>query len=319
MKLERLGSLTSELSSNLLKSIVVPQGGLLGWITRHRAERLRERLSALRPDARPDDALQTAMAEWPSGPVVLMGGAPVPDEAVVEAVHLAGGRSARMAIVPAAAQEDPAAAAASALRLFTRFGMKKAEIVELESRERATSPDWCIRLSEFDAVVLCGESTARGLQVLQATLAAVTLQEMLHTGKLLVGLNAGAAILGSRVFPGMEEGAPTAGLGILPGLLVDTEFTQRSRFSRLAGAMRAGEAGSMLGAGLDGGAAVVVQDGEARVVGEGSVTILDPRVQPSGSSAPVDGLKVHLMTEGYRLNLRMRRLMAPQKSEAIAR
>lgn len=318
MNLERLGSLTSELSSNLLKSIVVPPGGLLGWLTRHRAALTREKHKLTRPDLRPDDALDIAVAEFPAGPVILLGGCPVPDEAVVEALHLAGGRSIRLAVMPVAAIVDPAATAAEAIRFFTRFGMKKVELFDLDAREKATSPDWCARLTEYDAVVLCGESPARGLQVLQATLAAVTLRDMVHAGKLLVGLSAGASILGSRVFPSAEVDEVTAGLGILPGLLLDTQFTQLSRFSRLAKAMTAEEACCMLGAGLDSGSALVLSGGEAKVLGESNVTFLDPRDRSNAIEGSTGGLKVHLLTEGFRMNLRMRRPIAPQKAESVA-
>ncbi|MFZ5816648.1 MAG: cyanophycinase [Bacillota bacterium] len=315
MNLERLGSITSELSSNLIKSIVVPPGGLLGWFTRHRADRARERQRLSRPDLRGDDSLDIALAEYPAGPVVLLGGSPYPDEAIVEAIHLAGGRSARVAVIPVAAIVDPAASAAEAMRLFTRFGMKKVELFSLDSREKAASQEWCTRLAEFDAVVLCGESPAQGLQVLQATLAAVTLRDMVAAGKLLVGIDAGAAILGSRAFSSSEVSEATAGLGVLPALIVDTEFTQCSRFGRLAKALGVEGASLMLGAGLDAGAALVVVSGEARVLGESSVTFLDPRERDGGTNA----LKVHLLTDGYRMNLRLRRPVAPQKAASLSR
>lgn len=314
MNLDRLGSLTSELSSNLIKSIVVPPGGLLGWFTRHRAAWSREKQKLTRPDVRPDDGLDIAQAEFPAGPVVLMGGAPVPDEAVVESVHLAGGRSIKMAVIPVAAVADPAASAAEAMRLFTRFGMKKVERFDLDSREKATSPDWCERLATYDAVVLCGESPAQGLQVLQATLAAVALRDMVHAGKLLVGVDAGGAILGSRVFPSGEVDEVTAGLGILPGMLLDTECTQSARIGRLSQAIGAIDSALMLGAGIDGGAALVVSGGEAKVLGETSVSFLDGRDLVGN-----DGVKVHQLTEGFRMNLRMRRVIAPPKAEPMAR
>jgi cyanophycinase len=320
VKMERLGSITSELSTNLIKSIVVPPGGLLGWLTRHRAAWSREKQRLTRPDVRPDDALDIAAAEFPAGPIVLLGGAPVPDEAVVEAIHLAGGRSVKMAVVPVAAVDDPAAATAEAMRLFTRFGMKKVEPFDLTNRERATNPEWCARLAGYDAVVLCGESPSQGLHVLQATLAAVTLRNMVQAGKLLVGLGAGGAILGSRVFPSSEADEVTAGLAILPGLLLDTQFAGCARFPRLAKAMAAAEAAHMLGAGIDEGAALVITGGEAKVLGETSVTFLDPRESSQSRGEGSDGRpKVHQLTEGYRMNLRMRRPIPPHKVESVAR
>lgn len=302
MNLDRLGSITSELSSNLLKSIVVPQGGLLGWLTRPR-ERPKSTV-------RPDDGSETSMAEFPAGPVVLLGGAPVPDEAVVESIHLAGGRAIKMAVIPVAAVADPAASAAEATRLFTRFGMKKVELFPLDSREKAASPEWCEKLAGFDAVLLCGESPAQALQVLQATLAAVTLGEMVKGGKLLIGLDGAAAALGSRAFPSGEAEAFTTGLGILPGLLLETGAPESSAPERLLQTMAAPEAAQMLGVRLDLGSALVLSGGEAKVLGESAVTFHDPRQGGAG---------VQRLTEGFRINLRARRVMAPQALEVANR
>src|SRR5690606_38834396 len=93
------------------------------------------------------------------------------------------------------------ARAAVAARAFTRFGMKHVEPVLLDSREKAADPEWVARLREYDAIVLCGDSPARGLHVLQATAAAAALRDHVKAGRLLVGIDAGAAILGSRLFP----------------------------------------------------------------------------------------------------------------------
>lgn len=305
--LERLGSLTSELSSNLVKSIVIPPGGLLGWFSRQRAERGKEAPRPGRIEQRSDGRVDVSTATIPAGPVLLLGGAPVPDEAVVESIHLVGGRSARVAVIPAAAEADPAASGAEAMRLFTRFGMKKVEVFDLTTRGVATSPDWCAQLAEYEAVVLCGENPSRGLQTLQATLAAVTLHEMLAAGKLLVGLQAGAAILGSRLFSDGESAELTVGLGLLPGLVVEAGA---SHSDRLAKSLVDEETALMLGVGLDPGVALMVQGGEARVVGEGSVTFLDPR-ERAMAVGEADGMRLHLLTEGQRLNLRTRRPAGP--------
>lgn len=316
--LGKLGSLTTELSSNLIKSIVVPPGGLMGWLTRSRTALSREKARPERPETRPDEGMDRVTAETPLGPVVLMGFAPVPDEAVVESVHLAGGRSARMAVVPVAAAADPAATTAESARLFTRYGMKRVEILELDTREKAVSPEWVDRLSEFDAVVLCGESVVKGLEVLQATLAAATLKKMGMAGKLLVGLGAGAALLGGRVFPSSNAEGATPGLGILPGLLLETDSAEGTRLQRLPRAAGAPDTAALLGIELPAGSAVLVQGGEAKVLGEGVVTFVDGRPRQKDGAATA-GPQLHELTEGYRIHLRNRRVVAPVKEEIAAR
>jgi len=248
-----------------------------------------------------------------------MGGSPAPDEAVVEAVHLAGGRSARVAVIPVAASDDPESAAAQAARIFTRYGMKKVEPFLLNSRAKADDPAWSDRLFQYEAVVLCGDSTARGLAILRATLAASTVRDMVRAGRLLVGIDAGAALLGSHLFASDKEEGVTAGLGLLPGLLIDTAFTQSSRFGRLVKGVSGEGAAVSLGAGLDAGAALVVQDGEAKVLGETTVTFLDPHERALVTDESPSGLKVHLLTDGYRMSLRLRRATPPEPTQAAVK
>lgn len=262
--------------------------------------------------------MEIRSSELPPGPVVLLGGPPVPDEAIVETIHLAGGRSMRVGVLPVAAEASPTDTVAEATRLFTRFGVKRVEVIDLNCRENAGDPECADRLAEYDAVVLCGESASRGLGVLQGTRAAVTLRRMAWDSKLLLGMGAGAAILGSRVFGAAESDGMVQGLGVLPGLILETQASQAERFSRLLRAMCGrDEASCMLGTVVDAGAALIVRGNEAKVLGDGTVTFVDAR---DTGSAGDTGLKVHPLTGGYRMHLRSRRPIPPVSDEgAVAR
>jgi cyanophycinase len=319
VKLDRLSDITSELSSNLVKSIVLP-GSLLEWLTRPLPERLRDKLRAAGAGNRAGEAEHTQRATVAGGPLLLMGGMPAPDEAIVAMIHLAGGRSARLAIIPAAA-ENCAAAAEAGSKLFTRFGMRGLEVLDLTTRERAESPEWAAKLAAYNAVCLVGDSETIGLEVLQGTLAVRTLRDMMAAGKPVAALGAAAAIMGDRVV--VQRGGQdvaTEGLGLAPGLVLDSHFTQESRFGRLVKALHSESNSVLMGVGLDAGAALAIRDGEAKVLGETSVTFLDARDSmtiPDPASAPPGalGLKVHVLLDGYTMNLRSRKPMGPSTKE----
>jgi cyanophycinase len=315
VKLDRLGDITSELSTNLVKSIVLP-GGLLEWLSRPLPERLRDKWRSSLSKPGEMDGQRTPVA---AGPLVLMGGTPVPDESIVAMIHLSGGRTARLAVIPAAAA-DPGAAAEQGVRFFTRFGMRRVEVVEITTRERADSPEWAQQLAAYDAVFLCGEDRALGLTVLYGTAVARTLAEMMAAGKPVAALGGSAAILGEWVLvPQDGQERLVEGLGLAPGLLVDVQFTQESRFNQVAKALNAGACAHCMGAGLDAGAAMVVRDGEAKVLGDSSVTFMDPRESKAtgdagqGANGAMCGLKVHVLMDGFLMNLRSRKPMAPPK------
>ncbi|MDB4898017.1 MAG: cyanophycinase [Firmicutes bacterium] len=321
MKLDRLGDITSELSANLVKSIVLP-GGFLEWLSKPLAERLRDFKSGA-SGARSGEAADPVRIVVPAGPLVLIGGTPAPDEAIVAMIHLAGGRAAKLAVVPVATQEH-ARAAEEAVRYFARFGMRNIQVLDLTTRERAESPEWCADLAECDAVFLCGETAAIGLAVLRGSACARTLQQMMAAGKPVAGMGGGAAILSDRLVIEQDgHEVLTAGLGLAPSLVIDAYFTQESRFGHLVKALNKEGATSLMGVGLDAGASVVIKDGEAKVLGESSVTFLDARESTPASDqanyppGAMCGLKVHVLMDGFGMNLRTRKPVGPPVAQAV--
>lgn len=319
MKLDRLGDITSELSTSLVKSIVLP-GSLLEWLTTPLKERIRDRLKPGN-GTKAGDLPDVGRANIALGPIVMMGGVPVPDEAIVAMIHLAGGRSARLAVMPVATQEHQSVAE-NGLRLFARFGMKKAQALDLITREQAESPEYAERLASYDAFFLCGEDAGIGLHVLKETLCGRALRALHTAGKPVAGLGGGATMLAERLFVdrGGEEQL-VEGLALAPGLLVETSFGQNLRFASLVGGLQQARAYDLLGVGLDEGAAFAIREGEARVLGERSVTFVDPRESLAGgemAEGQAAGMKVHLLQENFGLSLRSRRPLSPPKEPAKA-
>jgi cyanophycinase len=318
MKLDRLGDITSELSANLVKSIVLP-GGFLEWLSKPLAERLRD-LKSGNSGSRAGEGAEPVRITVANGPLLLIGGAPVPDEAIVAMIHLAGGRASKLAVIPVATLEH-AQVAEEAVRYFTRFGMRNIQVLELTTRERAESPEWSAHLAACDAVFLCGENASIGLEVLRGTYCARTLQEMMAAGKPVAGLGGAGAILAERLMVQQDgQEVLTQGLGLGPSLAVDAYFTQQSRFGHLVKALNKEGATHLMGLGLDSGAAVVIKDGDAKVLGESSVTFLDARDsvpatdQANCPPGAMCGLKVHVLMDGFGMNLRTRKPVGPQQS-----
>lgn len=327
MNLDRLGNITSELTSSLVKSIVLPSG-LLDWLTRPLSERVK-RLTGV-PDSKAQEHVDAqrdmnrSPVAVPTGPLALFGGFPVPDEAIVALIHLLGGRTARLAVLPVAA-DDQEQSGQEAQRLFTRFGMKQVTVLTGVTRELLDQEAWNDALAGFEAVIVCGEDPSLGLQRLENTLAARTLRALNAAGKLVAGLSGGAALLGEQ-FIALDEGQEQVkqGLGLATGLLVDTDFTQQSRFGRLVKGLNAQSASGLLGAGLDAGAAVIIRDGEAKVLGDTSVTFLDAREvlpvydQANCTPGAMCGLKVHVLMAEFGMNLRTRKPTSPVRESPQA-
>jgi cyanophycinase len=305
VNLERLGNITAELSSNLVKSIVLP-GGLLARLTRSTP-------AAPRSESRSE--AETVRQPLPAGPVVLLGGCPVPDHVVVQLIHLCGGRAARIAVIPVGT-DDPQATGQTAARFFTRFGMKQVEVIELSAREQADNPAIADRIGRFDTVVLHGENVAAAVALLSGTLVAGALHQFSALGRPVIGCAAGSAVMAAHCLT--EDGSVVDGLGLVPRTVIEPGFSDHARFSRLLNAVGANFAAQTLGIGLDEQTALFVRDGEALVVGDGGATFVDTRdvsqYEETGGEAGkscICDVKVHRLVAGWTLSLRSRKPVAP--------
>ncbi len=293
-----------------MKSLVLP-GGFWAWLTKPLTGRDKSAKTEGRPAS--DEAVRPIPV---GGPVVLLGGAPVPDEAVVAVLHMAGGRTANVVVVPVAS-ESPGETGSEGARLFSRYGMKNVWVAPLSTREQADDPETAARLVAADIILLCGTDPKLGIERFRSTAAAAAVRRAHESGKILAGLDGGAVMLGEGLISG-EEFLP--GLGILPGLVVHTGFTQHARFGQMAKALQSRQ--TLSGAGVDHGVAMIIRGDEGRVLGDGGVTFLDTHEATSvpEETEAVYGIRVHVLTEGFGINLKTRKPLGPVKEpqQAVA-
>ncbi len=238
----------------------------------------------------------------------------------------AGGRDARLGIIPAASGE-PAIIGGIYQRLFENLGCKSVQVLDVREREQSEHPSWLSRLQDMTGVFLTGGDQLR----LATLLADSALLEALHfyweRGQLtLAGTSAGAAAMGYHMIAGGGNGEyphPALvnmawGLGFLPGVIVDQHFHNRNRVARLFSAVVMHP--ECLGVGVDEDTCAVFEPtGELQVVGRGTVMILDAQEASSfcepqpHSTAPISAhnLRVHLLRRGDRFDVERRRVLPP--------
>jgi cyanophycinase len=107
-----------------------------------------------------------------------------------------------------------------------------------------------------------------------------------------------------------------AGLGLLPGVIVDQHFQQRNRLGRLLSLIAQNP--SLLGLGVDEDTAGVVgPDSIMEVIGRGSVTVVDGAASETDAweirghrPLMISGVVLHSLPAGYRFDLRRRTRVA---------
>lgn len=139
--------------------------------------------------------------------------------------------------------------------------------LDASPRPPRTTADRARFLAQVDratAVFFSGGDQARIMAGLDAALARV-LRERHRAGLPFGGTSAGTAIMSPRMIAGGDPPRVRAGLGLLPGTILDQHVLERRREGRLLEVIRRHP--DALGVGVDEGAALSVEDGHAQVLG----------------------------------------------------
>ncbi len=232
-------------------------------------------------------------------------------------VRLAGGRRARVVVVPTASAfaED---AVAAYREVFTRLGVGSVEAVDPGSRAAASDPDLVAQVDAATGVFMTGGNQLKLSQYVVGTPLGEAILRAHRRGAVVAGTSAGASIMSLFMISMGEEGVTprqrasqlTAGLGLLPDVVVDQHFDQRARYGRLLSIVATSP--NLLGLGIDEDTAAEVTDGRGlTVLGTGAVFVVDARgavsdVPEARRDAPllVSGAVVHSLPTGATFDLR---------------
>jgi len=240
---------------------------------------------------------------------------------------LAGGTDARVVIISTASSLGDVAADRYRA-VFASLGMTDTEGMRPLNREEAQDPRLAARIAQATGIFLTGGNQLRLASVVAGTRLGAALVEQHRRGAVVAGTSAGASALSNHMIafgrsgpsPRQRMAQLGAGLGLLPDMLIDQHFTERNRIGRLEALVA--HSPSLLALGIDEDtAALIGPDRVLEVIGKGSVTILD------GSNLVTDahevarhrplmvsGVLLHVLTSGYRFDLRSRTLLGPLQS-----
>jgi cyanophycinase len=268
------------------------------------------------------------------GHVMIIGGAEdkVRERVILNRfVALAGGDGARVAVISSASSLGQAAGEMYR-RIFTELGCASVETIHATTRAEANDEAGIRAVLDATGIFLTGGNQLRLSATIGGTRLAQAILERHRQGAVVAGTSAGASAMSTHMMAfGSSGGSPrqrmaqmAAGLGVLPGIIVDQHFEQRDRLGRLLAIIAQNPA--LLGIGVDEDTAGVVDgEGVLEVIGRRSVTIID------GSAADTDAWEVvshrpimvsnvvlHSLPAGYRFDLRKRVRLAPPKLHLVA-
>jgi cyanophycinase len=240
-----------------------------------------------------------------NGALIVAGGGRLGPEIMDRFIDLAGGRDARIVVLPGAGEQDTFPGDWSGYRTFREAGVRSVTVLHTRDPKQADSPEFVAPLLDATGVWIPG---GRQWRLADAYLETRTLRELfavLERGGVIGGSSAGASIQASYMVRGAVEGntvmmAPghERGFGFLRDVAVDQHLLARNRENDMAEVVR--RYPGLLGIGLDEGTAILVRGDEAQVIGRSKAAFYN--------AADADGAPYYFLEAGDVFDLARRRV-----------
>jgi cyanophycinase len=267
------------------------------------------------------------------GTVMVIGGAEdkVRDRVILNRfVSLAGGADATIAVISTASSLG-AEAGERYKQVFGDLGVRRVRPLHAITRPQANDETSALAIRDATGIFLTGGNQLRLSSTIGGTRLADAVLERFRHGAVVAGTSAGASAMSSHMIAFGASGATpkhrmaqiSAGLGLLPGVIVDQHFQQRNRLGRLLSVIAQNP--SLLGLGVDEDTAGVVgNDHILEVIGRGSITVVDGSASETDAweikghrPLMISGVVLHSLPSGYRFDLRRRNRIATPALHAL--
>jgi cyanophycinase len=273
--------------------------------------RQRRDLTSLRRAARDRaDTFPPAKVAAPvveKGTLVIIGGGGMPAGLIGRFVEMAGGKKARIVVLPTAM---PGTITRDRItEAFRKAGAEKVTLLPGRTLTDVESEKSLAALKEATGIWFGGGRQWRFIDAYEGTKVVPLMFDVLKRGGVIGGSSAGATIQGDYLCRGgffnnfdiMYEGYER-GLAFLPGVAIDQHFAQRKRFADMTVLRKT--LPQYLGIGLDEATAIIVRGSVAEVVGRGKVHFYD-------ANKPVtkDGPDHESFAAGGRYDLKARKAL----------
>jgi cyanophycinase len=233
------------------------------------------------------------------GSLVICGGGPMPDSIRERFIELAGGRSAKIIVIPTAHLLADGPDAIRDLEPWKARGVVDVELLHTRSKETANSPEFVRPLAEATGVWFSGGRQRLVTDAYLGTEVERQLKALLARGGVIGGTSAGAAVM-TRVMieRGWTKPETSEGFDLLPGAVIDQHFLKRNRLSRLLTVLS--EHPELIGFGIDEGTALVFncRSRLLNVMGNSYVVVCAP--VPIGKA---ESSRLAILKQGDELNL----------------
>jgi cyanophycinase len=214
-----------------------------------------------------------------NGTLIIVGGGGMPRGLLADFVELAGGKQAKIVVIPIS-MPDPLPDESRFIEQLKQLGAATVTVLTARTPQSVCAPESMDALRQATGIWFGGGRQWRFVDAYQGTEAEKLLHDVLKRGGVIAGSSAGASIQGEYMARGDPLGSEQImalgyeqGMGFLPGVAIDQHFTQRNRLADLSSLVD--RYPQLLGIGIDESTAIVVQKNIAKVVGKHRVCFYD--------------------------------------------
>jgi len=218
-----------------------------------------------------------------NGTLIIIGGGGMPRGSIEQFVKLAGGKDAKVIVLPTA-NGDPISPRQGIATMFEKAGAGEVIVLPQRTFADVESEEYLAKMRGATGIWFGGGRQWRFADAYLDTQALELMHDVLKRGGVIMGSSAGASIQGdylARANPLgnldiMADGYER-GLNFLPGTAIDQHFKQRRRFADMTSLIK--RYPQFLGIGIDESTAIVVEKNIATVIGRGGVHFYDANME----------------------------------------
>ncbi len=262
-----------------------------------------------------DKNMQTKGPE--KGSLIIIGGAAEADVFYEKFTALAGGKEAKIVIIPTAAGDEWLSQDPEFKKHKQRFynkGFTNVQVLHTRSPKEANTPEFYKELESATGVWITGGRQWRLADSYLNTKTLEAIKGVLNRGGVVCGSSAGATIQGSYLARGDTKtntimmGDHEEGFGLISNVAIDQHLLKRNRQFDLFKILD--NRPELLGIGLDENAGLYIQGNIAEVIGESYVAFYDGKMWSEDKNQyialPKGSREFYLLSPGDRYNLELR-------------
>jgi cyanophycinase len=269
------------------------------------------------------------------GHLVIIGGGERAEYIMQRIVELAGGKNARILVIPNASSE-PVETGAYQSKEMLRYGASFSDYL-IFTRETADADSNLAKMNGITGVFFSGGDQSYLTRDLLGTKLLDKVYELYNNGGLISGTSAGAAVMSEIMLTGNElinKDSNSAfisiqkdnievkqGFGFVKSVIIDQHFLKRKRHNRLISVVL--EHPQFPGVAIDEETSIVVYpDDVFEVLGENQVLVYDAtgarniKFDKNGNLS-AENIKMHILSNGDKCNLKTREITSNGSKEKL--